>query len=245
MIIPVLTDYTKLEKMFDSIDYQIDHAIIIDNGGKLKSLSSNFVNEISIINMPYNLGISTPYNLGIKLTPMSKYWLFAQNDIIWVPGGLEKIHQISGSDYLCIGMQDSRPFACRTIGENVVAKVGLLDESYFPAPGDEFNYHKRCHYFNIQEKDITGTYIAEKSSTIQKMIKNSEISVAVWNDNWRRAVFGPPINSGWNLSRRRWQGSQMNSDPSEVKLMIDNLNKHHKIHNQYEQYAFKQGIINI
>jgi hypothetical protein len=242
MIIPVLSGYDKLQEMFDTIDYPIEHAIIIDNGGKLKSLQSNFVKEISIINMPCNLGISIPYNLGIKLTPMAKYWLFAQNDIKWISGGLEKINEISGSDYLCMAMQESRPFACRTIGENVVAKVGLLDESYFPAPGDENNYHKRCHYHGIEEKDISGTYIAENSSTIKEMLKNNSINSRVWNDNYLRSIFGPPINEGWNLSRRRSQDINKIDDISEINNIINGLNNNYEIHNKYEEYAFKQNI---
>ena len=239
MLVPVLNGYDKLQKMLDSIDYPIEHIIILDNGGKLKSLECKFAKELSIINFPYNLGIATPYNIGIKLTPMAKYWLFAQNDIIWLPNGLEKIDKLSGSNVFGIDMDGIRPFACRTIGENVVSKVGLLDESYFPAPGDDTNYHKRCHYYNIEQVNIGGTFLAENSSTIISMLLDGSISLSTWADNENRSFIGPPIDSGWNLSRRRKQGLHSKDDVVPKDLINKLLYSEHKVHNAFENAAFK------
>jgi glycosyltransferase involved in cell wall biosynthesis len=242
MIVPVLGHSQKLQAMLDSIDFPIDHIIIIVNGGKINTLSCNQANELSIIKFPYNSGISIAYNTGIKLTPMSKYWLLAQDDIIWNPGGLMKINDLSGSDNLCIAMNTNRPFACRTMGENVVAKVGLLDESFFPAPGDDFNYHKRCHYHNINEVDITGTFQAEMSSTIKEMVLSGDISISTWNNNFYRSLFGPPINNGWSLSRRRTQGIPGDANDPAIKDLMSGLSAQYKIHNDFENIAFNMGI---
>lgn len=245
MIVPVLRGYDKLERMLNSIDYEIEHIIIIDNGNKLTNLKCNFAKELSIIRMPYNTGISIPYNIGIKLTPMAKYWLLTQNDIIWISGGLRKIHERSGPDNLCIAINTNRPFACRTIGENVIQKVGLLDESFFPAPGDDFNYHKRCHYHDINEVDISDTHEQEISATIKEMIVNNEISTDVWNDNFNRSLFGPPIDSGWLLSRRRMQEPSIINNDIEVNNLMKGLDAQYIIHNTYENIAFKKGVHTI
>jgi hypothetical protein len=244
MIVTVLNQYDKLQRMFDSVDYPIEHAIVMDNSGQLKNIKCDFIKEISIINFPYNLGISIPYNLGIKLTPMAQYWLLTQDDVIWNPGGLERVHQLSGSDNFCIGISDQRPFACRTMGENVVAKVGLLDESFFPAPGDEYNYHKRCHYNNIKEVDITGTFIAELSSTIINLINDGTIESNVWNKNFHRSMYDPPIDHGWNLFRRREQESKNNvSDDEQTRfkeIVTKRLRDNYTLHNEWENVAFME-----
>lgn len=238
MIVPVLKFYDRLQNMFETIDYPIDHAIIIDNGGKLKSLNNKYINKISIINMPNNLGVPTSWNLGIKLEPFAKYWLFSQDDIQWVTGGLEKIDNMSSSDCICIDMDGNRPFSSFTVGDAVINKVGLFDETYFPLIGDDFNYHKRCHYYNITEKNISGTFIAEKSASIRELISTGKLRKDVIDDNFKRSLLGFPCAYAWRLQLRRWQGRAV--DTNEINATDSSfLDFDYKIHSEYENKCFK------
>jgi len=203
IIVPVLSKYDYLEKMISTIDYNINQLIIIDNGSNCKKITNKYINKISIVKLPYNLGIATSYNLGIKLSPMSKYWVFAQDDMEWKPGGLEQIDRMSGPNKFLYGLTHSRPFSCRSIGENVISKVGLLDESYYPAPGDEFNFHRRCLYHEIEEGDISKFYKAHNSLTMIEMLKNKTIDSFIWNKNYQRSISSKLENEGWSLKRRR------------------------------------------
>jgi hypothetical protein len=241
MIVPVLKHYDKLQEMLDSIDYYITHAIIIDNGGKLKSLKCDYIEKISIINMQENIGVPTAWNLGIKLEPFARYWLFSQDDIVWVPGGLQRVDQASRADCICIDMDGPRPFSSFTVGEQVIQEVGIFDESYFPLLGDDFNFHKRCHVNQIEEINIGGTFIAEKSASIKHLLKNGDLSPDVISDNYNRSIFGPPVNSGWSLERRRWQGRKVDKGLAS-KGDYSFLDYEYTIHNEIENRGFKMNI---
>lgn len=243
MIVPVLQFYDKLQVMLDGIDYPVGHIIIIDNGGKLTGVNCPLAKRISIINMPRNLGVPSAWNLGIQLEPFAKYWLFSQDDITWVSGGLARIHELSGEDILTMDMVHARPFSTFSVGEDVIRRVGLFDESYFPLLGDDFNFHKRCHAYSIREEDISGTFIAEKSATIKSMLNTGKTSHAVLIDNYLRSVYGPPQNSGWSLLRRRRQGVGLAPEPPEWFGNEIDLDSEYVVHNDHENKAFTQSIV--
>lgn len=238
VIVPVLSKYDYLKKMISTIDYSINHLIIVDNGEKCEKIFHKYINKVSIIKLPFNLGIATSYNLGIKLSPMSKYWIFAQDDMQWNPGGLEKIDRMSGSDKFLYGFTHNRPFSCRSIGENVIAKVGLLDESYYPAPGDEFNFHRRCLFHKIEQDDITDTYKAYNSLTMREMLKNKTMDVDIWNQNYRRSISSELQNEGWSLKRIREHQSSLNNEFDNLKELsrINTLFELQKQEHEYPKY---------
>lgn len=241
MIVPVLRFYKKLQMMLDSVDYPVGHVIIFDNGGALDSAECSYAEKLSIVRFPSNLGVPTIWNLGIKLEPYAKYWLFTQDDIVWNSGGLQKIDNLSNSDSLCLAVSDDRPFSSFTVGEDVIEKVGLFDESFFPLVGDDFNFHKRCHFFSVTEKDISGTFRAEKSATIKDMANTKEMSFETFQDNLNRSIWGPPTISRWSLSRRRKQGSVKTTDLNVSKFKVA-LDSNYKIHNSLEMQGFASNL---
>lgn len=242
MIVPVLKFYLKLQAMLDSIDFPIGHIIIIDNGEKLESAHCAMAKKVSIINMPSNLGVPTAWNLGVQLSPWAEYWLFSQDDVVWAPGGLKMVHERSGPDIVTMDMVGSRPFSSFTVGENVFRRVGMFDESYFPLLGDDFNFHKRCHLHEIQEVDISGSFIAEKSASIRSMLENGHTNKAVLADNYIRSVFGPPIVTGWQIARRRNQGLGLAPKHPDFEDIIIDLDSDYVVHNETENDAFEQNM---
>lgn len=224
IIIPVLCHYEKLAVMLESIDYPVEHVIIVDNGGKLNNQKkSKYIDRLSIINMPANLGVPTSWNLGIQLEPMRDYWLFSQDDIVWQPGGLDQIANTASMDNVCLGVDLDRPFSTFSVGANVFMSIDIFDESYFPLLGDDFSFYRRCLNSNIEIADISNCYIAEKSASIKTMLLNGSFHPSVFMDNMSRSMScRTDYVEGWKLDRRRQQGI-MNLDPQNLDNLIATL----------------------
>jgi GT2 family glycosyltransferase len=106
LIVPILNRYDLLESMLDSINYPIDNILIIDNGGEFRTEKEN----VKVLNMPANLGLSASWNLAIKCYPHSRYWLFASADTRWGDNALEEIDKLSGPDKLILTMMHTDVF---------------------------------------------------------------------------------------------------------------------------------------
>jgi GT2 family glycosyltransferase len=132
--------------MLDSIDTPIAHLVIIDNGNALNTSTGwpvEHVQRTSVIKMPANLGVAGSWNLGIKATPLAPWWLIVNHDVVFKPGALGQFKQIAAPDALVLngGPQAWCAFA---IGEDVVATVGLFDESFHPAYFEDDDYLRRA-----------------------------------------------------------------------------------------------------
>jgi hypothetical protein len=144
--IPILNRYDLLEKMIESIDYPIDEILILNNG-KEKYLPKNKNFNFTVLNLPSNLGCSGSWNLTFKLYPHLKYWCFASADILFTPGSLNKLQEESDSDFLCLSNKFTSAFS---IGENLIKKVGLFDENYYPIYNEYLDYIRRIEKNNLQ-----------------------------------------------------------------------------------------------
>lgn len=125
IIVPTLNRYDLLEQMLDSVDYPVKNILIIDNGNQYKTDRQG----VTVLNMPANLGMSASWNLGIKCYPHEPYWVFASADTIWHPGALAELDSESGPDKVIV---TSDGYGCFSVGENIIDKVGLFDEYYYP-----------------------------------------------------------------------------------------------------------------
>lgn len=157
MIIPTLLHYDLLQKMLNSIDYEINEIIIIDNGGTLKNVHCNFAKKISIINLPRNLGVAASWNLGIKLTPHAKWWLISSDDIEFEPNMLKKLVE-SKFDSIAFDRSKDRYFSAFAIHENLVEKIGLFNEYFYPGIGEEVDYIEKIYKNNILIFNIKSFY---------------------------------------------------------------------------------------
>ena len=96
--IPVLNRYDLLERCIRTIDYAVEHLIIIDNGGMIEKdclslpKNSNIENRY-ILNMPSNLGVATSWNLGIKMTPFAQGWILLNSDAYFERNELQKFYR--------------------------------------------------------------------------------------------------------------------------------------------------------
>lgn len=140
LIIPVLNRYDLLDKLLDSVNYPIKNILIIDNGGKY-SLPPKFSSlPIRVLNMPSNLGVAASWNLGIKLYPHEPYWLFSAIDVTILSDTLEKTAKECNKDNLTISNYGFSYFA---VGSEIIKKIGLFDENYYPAYYEDVDFEKR------------------------------------------------------------------------------------------------------
>lgn len=220
MIVPTLIHYEYLQNMLDSVDYPIDKIIIIDNGGKLKSLKCSYANKIDIINFPANLGVASSWNLGIKLTPYSKWWLIASDDVVFKPGVLKRIDESNFETFIA-DWSNERVFSCFAIGESVIEQVGLFSEKFYPGFGEDYNYMRRLKSNGVKCKSIKNIFdhINNGGNTLNYLGIGShspeDVDKQVEYVSFSRHVFfnehGNP-SLEWDLDTRRIQERFINPD---------------------------------
>jgi GT2 family glycosyltransferase len=202
LVVPILNRYDLLEEMLNSINYPIDNILIIDNGGQFKTDKN-----IKVLNMPANLGLSAAWNLGIKCYPNAKYWLFASADTKWGESSLQEIDSLSGSDKLIL---TNDAYGCFSVGENVIDKIGLFDEYFYPIYFEDNDFHERVARF-CPENTIVSTSIQAApevgSQTINSddKLKNINHDTFVKNQEYYKykQTTNFEISKPWSLSRRR------------------------------------------
>lgn len=204
IIVPILNRYDLLNKMLDSINYPVDNILIIDNGGAYKTDK-----DIKVLNLPANLGMSASWNLGIKLYPHLKYWLFASADTVWGELALQEIDSFSGSDKLIL---TNDAYGCFSVGENVIEKVGLFDEYFYPIYFEDNDFHERvarlCPENTIMSTSIkTSPEVGSQTINSDDNLKNRNHETFLKNEEYYKYKMSKnfEISYPWSLSRRRNQ----------------------------------------
>jgi hypothetical protein len=145
--IPVLNRYDLLDMNLESIDFPIKEILIINNGLEEYTPKRKDLN-IRVLNLPSNLGLSGSWNLTIKLYPHEKYWMFSSADTHWLPGSLKEFSETSDVSNI---VTSTEGFSAFSIGENVIRRVGLWDERFYPYRYEDDDYRER--FLRIQKED--------------------------------------------------------------------------------------------
>lgn len=206
LIVPVLNRYDLLRQMFQSIHYPIRNLIIIDNGGGFYDvLHSEFIENVRVLNLPSNLGVAASWNLGIKLLPHDDRWFFASNDMVYLPGALEKLSEARRDE---ITLSDMFPFwHTFCVGEEVVRRVGLFDEALYPAYFEDNDYQRRAAHKNVHIRSVSIPTRHENSSTIRSSNELNEKNTQSFRQNsiyYNNKMATNDYGQGaWSLDRRR------------------------------------------
>jgi GT2 family glycosyltransferase len=204
IIVPTLNRYDLLDSMLDNINYPVENILVIDNGNGYKTDKN-----VTVLNMPANLGMSASWNLGIKLYPHSKYWLFASADTTWGENSLKEIDDASGSDKLVL---TDDAYGCFSVGENVIDSVGLFDEYFYPIYFEDNDFHERVSRIcpegtivatSISTKPTSGSQTINSDSNLmnrnhETFLKNKEYYDFKAENNFQ-------LSNDWSLNRRRSQ----------------------------------------
>lgn len=165
LTVPVLNRYDLLDRFLDSLDYPIRDLLIIDNGDGLKDVRKpDVVERLRLFQMPNNFGVAASWNLGIKAFHTDDVFFFASNDMEFHPGGLKRL---GGATRDAVTLCEAFPhFQAFAVGVDVVARVGLFDEAYFPAYCEDVDFLWRCEREDIPVVKIAIPNHHDNSSTI-------------------------------------------------------------------------------
>lgn len=208
MIVPVLTRADLLVRMIDSIDHDIEHLVVIDNGRCVNPDELRWqkhIKRFSLLAMPANLGVAGSWNLGIKVTPFARSWLICNFDITWPSGSLALFDDLQTRDMLLLSA-GSPPWCAFMLGDRVVERVGLFDESLHPAYFEDNDYESRVHNHRMT---VMMTHIDvhhENSSTLAAGYQDKNNRTFSVNRDYyeRKHLHGDSRDEGvFSLRRRR------------------------------------------
>lgn len=205
MIVPILTRPDLLNRMLETIDYSIEHLVIVDNGRVIDKVVTRKIENVHILDMPTNFGVAGSWNLGIKSIPFAPWWLIANFDLEWPTGSLDRFAQQANQDVVLLA-EAQPPWCAFTVGANVVEKVGLFDESFHPAYFEDDDYSWRCINAGVEvvQSDIPVRH--HNSSTITDL-RYRERNIQTFGNNSQylrsKRAAGDLSEGRWSLSRRR------------------------------------------
>jgi hypothetical protein len=114
------------DRLVKSIDYPVEHLVIIDNSGTGTYLppENDHVSQVWVLPIPFGLGLVGAWNLIIKSTPYAPYWVLVNDDAWFAPGSLEKISQEATPE--TISFPSIIPhWSCAIFGEQVLSLIHI------------------------------------------------------------------------------------------------------------------------
>ena len=207
VIIPVLNRYDLLERCIDSLDFQVDKIIIIDNGGKIEEdclmmPRNSRHGKTYIMDMPTNLGVATSWNLGIKMTPFASGWILLNSDAWFMPDKLEQFWNLCHPDE--IHLTGSPEWACAWIGSEVVKEVGLFCEAFHPAYFEDNDYERRAVRLGRTIRKSQDIIMHDNSSTLLSNVSFQGKNACTYASNLELfKLRNARLDAGqWDLQRR-------------------------------------------
>jgi len=203
---PTYARHDLAQRMIDSIDYPVEHLVIVDNSGKqeFKPVKPDIVKNLWLIPVPFGVGPVAAMNFVTKATPHAKYWVFASEDTYCAAGSLEKIH--NEVDTEALNFTGAVPdWAFVAIGEGVVLKAGLASELFYPLYFDDNDYERIIDAHNIPKKRIDAKIYHDNSSTIAAGFRDKNDKTFRVNQilHDKRAAEGNLNGGEWSLKIRR------------------------------------------
>ena len=162
-----LSKFDMAERLLRSIDYPVQHLVIVDNSGlqEWEPVKPALVEKMWLIRVPYGLGLVGAWNLVVKSTPYERYWVLVNDDAWFAPGSLETIAR--EVDTNALNFVDIIPaWSCVVFGEGMVEKVGLYDERFYPLYFDDNDLERRVDQEAVAKNYIQAKVFHENSSTL-------------------------------------------------------------------------------
>jgi GT2 family glycosyltransferase len=210
-VIPVLgfatlSRFDLAQRLLDSIDYPVEHLVIVDNSGTkaFQPTVSEHVKNVWLLQVPHGLGANGAWNLIVKSTPHAPYWVIPNDDAWFAPGALETIAK--NVDTKAFNFVNVNPkWSCVIPTEGSVLQAGLWDEVFHPVYYDDDDYEWRMKELGVPFHHIDATVHHDNSSTLNSGFH--ERNNATYTRN--HAVFQSKVTTnqlterGWSLQIRR------------------------------------------
>jgi GT2 family glycosyltransferase len=209
-MIPVLgfavySQFDKADRLLASIDYPVEHLVIVDNSGKKswKPKQPESVKNLWFLQIPFGLGLVGAWNLIIKSTPYAPYWVLINDDAWFEAGALETIAKEADSEAL--NFVDIVPeWSCVVFGEGAIAKTGLYDERFYPLYFDDNDLDRRMANAGVKVNRIPAKIHHENSSSLKGKSNENNRSYAANQRLMNKKVNEEDFSPGyWDLTIRR------------------------------------------
>lgn len=194
------------DRLLASIDYPVEHLVIIDNSGlqTWNPTKPDNVGKLWLIRVPFGLGLVGAWNLIVKSTPYAPYWVLVNDDAWFEPGALESIAK--EVDTQALNFLDIVPqWSAVVFGEGMVEKVGLYDERFYPLYFDDNDLERRVDHAGVPKKTIQAKVHHENSSTLKSGFEQANTRSYKNNHyiyNWKET--NQDFTQGeWSLAIRR------------------------------------------
>ena len=206
LIVPVLNRYDLLQRMLDSVDVPVDHLLIIDNGTGSDLFFSDKFENVTVLDMPANLGVAGSWNLGIKSFPYAHRWFIVSNDVVFQAGALEKLSQARRDEITLTA--DAPHWQAFALGDEAVNDIGLFDESLFPAYFEDNDYMRRADFAGVNIRKLDIDLHHDNSSTIKAGYQDKNDKTFFANQrHYQSKIDANDYSPGtWSLEIRRANG---------------------------------------
>jgi GT2 family glycosyltransferase len=206
LIVPVLNRYDLLQRMLDSVDVPVDHLLIIDNGTGSDLFFSDKFENVTVLDMPANLGVAGSWNLGIKSFPYAHRWFIVSNDVVFQAGALEKLAQARRDEITLTA--DAPHWQAFALGDEAVNDIGLFDESLFPAYFEDNDYMRRADFAGVNIRKLDIDLHHDNSSTIKAGYQDKNDKTFFANQrHYQSKIEANDYSPGtWSLEIRRVNG---------------------------------------
>lgn len=229
----VLNRADLLMRLVESIDHPVDKLCIVQNSGDqdvveaIGDLTTNrrkWINSVYVERPFRNVGVAPAWNSIIKAFPECPYWLISNNDTLFLPGDLMKIHAAWQARQDAVITAPNGAFSCFAIGPKVIDRVGLFDENIWPIYSEDLDYIIRMRRSGVDliplNSDIgeanngswtirsSGAYRAANGETQRR---NEQYVLSKWGKDHDLATpFGDPTRTHrdwWYDPKRRQEQS--------------------------------------
>lgn len=201
-----LTRFDLAQRLIDSIDYPVQHLVIVDNSGTkaFQPTISRHIENLWLIQVPHGLGANGAWNLIIKSTPHAPYWVIPNDDSYFEPGALQTIaEQVDTEAFNFLAINPK--WSCVVPGEGAVMKAGLWDEAFHPIYFDDDEYEWRMKQLGVKFNTIDARVHHDNSSTLKSGF--NERNNVTFSRN--QSLFANKVSAndltttGWSLKVRR------------------------------------------
>lgn len=212
LAVPVLDRYDLLDGMESSIDAEVRRYYVIDNGGRYDE-DRRWIPDRHVCRPGTNLGFAASVNLAIKANLRAPWWFFANDDIIFAPGDMDRMAETmwaAGGPQMA-WLKDCG-FAAFAVNDAAIEEVGWFDESYHPAYCEDCDWEWRAKRSgNVMFVDVPATTRHLASQTIKEIGRRKAndrtypLNKQYHKEKWggpepREEVFLTPFDAGGDPS---------------------------------------------
>ncbi|MEB3264404.1 MAG: hypothetical protein VKJ66_08545 [Synechococcus sp.] len=219
--IPVVNRPDLLERLLLSLDAPVQTLALVDNGSggahpdaaALASLLQNLqvdpptgVAQVRVARPFGNLGVAASWNQVLTGFPQAPFTLLVNNDVVFAPGVLQEALAClnpARAQFLPL-LPPPQEFSAFALTALAWDRVGLFDESFYPAYCEDLDYADRLR----QCPEVEWLHCPDLQKRMQAL--NPDHSATIRSDAVLEGYnrFSYPLNCLWYFSERRHRGER-------------------------------------